>query len=91
VTPHTSASLLKNTTDLIESAKGKIARQISIINDEERTVNQLQNKLGVSGTIESLNTFESLQALKHGDDEKTVCPICLDSLGADDRSNGKVS
>ena len=90
LTPHTSASLLKNTTDLIESAKGKIARQISIINDEERTVNQLQNKLGVSGTIESLNTFESLQALKNGDDEKTVCPICLDSLGADG-SNGKVS
>ena len=88
----TTGSLNKYTDDLIEDAETTIAKYTSIINDEEKTIKRIENRLdAVSRKVESLNTFEALQALKCGDNENTSCSICLDSLGSYENSNGKAS
>eukprot|EP00536_Pseudo-nitzschia_multiseries_P008035 jgi/Psemu1/287532/fgenesh1_pg.197_\ len=92
--PKTGLALMEAVDKRIDAATRELAEHEAIVAREEKTIRSIRAKLdsSLTGTtaVESLNTFDVLQALKKGEDEKTNCPICYDYLGSGEDSNGKV-
>jgi hypothetical protein len=93
VSPRVSDSLFFSITKQVEEATAVLAANRPTIEQAKAQLKRLETRVenGVSQHVESLNTFETLQALKMGQPEKTLCPICYDSLGQSHGSGGRVS
>lgn len=93
ILPHRSDILYKSTAETVESATSTLKANQSMIKREQTILNRLESKVikGIPQHLETLTTFEALQALKRGHIEKTLCPICYDPLGQSQGSDGIIS
>jgi hypothetical protein len=95
------SALPKHSSSHIASANSQILKSIENISikhlvkeREQRVLNRLQavmSSTGVSEEVQGWSAFETLQALKAGESEKTRCQVCLGPLGEGEKSDGKVS
>jgi hypothetical protein len=93
VKPLTYDAMCTTMAQQIEDSALILAEYQTVLKQKELELKSLVNRIGsgITDQIGSLTTFEALQILKSGQgDQTTICPICFDSLGQNEKGNGLV-
>lgn len=91
--PSNARVLFKTTSQHLQEASSIIEENKPLIIRGEKEVQHLKERIdsGIADNVASLTTFQTLQALKGGKDESTICPICFGTLGNNEGSKRLVA
>ncbi|CAJ1942990.1 unnamed protein product [Cylindrotheca closterium] len=83
VTPSTAQGLVSGAWDRIRDSSNYLKSNYSMVQLKERQLGEMKKQIGkgVNELIKNMTTVEVLEALKTGQSEKTLCPICFETHG----------
>ena len=91
--PLTSAAMIESSQKVLSRETEALEGYASRIESFHDIIQRLKPAIGknVSSEVAEMSAFDILEALRHGDFDKTVCPICLDQLGSKSKANTAAS